>query len=219
MLCPRLTCGADDLLDAGTNVLVHITIVVVDKFRRHDHVDIAAEHLGRRIPKQPLACLVDDQNFRFVINEDNSVDRSVEDARKPGLGDVRHEQHLDGKFPDLTDSGKLLLLQLKSKSCPQYGIRVRRRVIQTGGNTLTQRSFSGPNWQECHLPVQQQRVFGARSIVNLPDAILFRSRSNLAAGPGSGLLRQEVADILQQDFLSGRRRRGRLLRLLNASAG
>jgi hypothetical protein len=59
--------------------------MAVDKFRRHDHRDMAFERVGSRIGKKLLACVVNDEITRFLINDNASIAGGVEHACRPGL--------------------------------------------------------------------------------------------------------------------------------------
>ncbi len=54
-------------------------------FRRHDRVDVAAEHFSGAIAEQ-LAGLVEHEHTCLCVDHDDPVDGSVEHAQQPGFG-------------------------------------------------------------------------------------------------------------------------------------
>src|SRR6266508_1171381 len=55
-------------------------------FRRHDRVDVAAEHFSGAIAEQMLAGLVEHEHTCLFVDQDDPVDGSVEHAQQPGFG-------------------------------------------------------------------------------------------------------------------------------------
>ena len=76
-----VTCAAaaDDRGDAGVEILPKIRVVFLVIGRRHQHADVAADHLGGGISEQPLGAAVEGLNCACAVDDDDAVDRRIDD--------------------------------------------------------------------------------------------------------------------------------------------
>ena len=70
---------ADDLLLARREVMVKIPVVALAVGARHQHVDVAAQHLADAIAEQPLRRRVECLNRPAIVDDDDAVDRRFDD--------------------------------------------------------------------------------------------------------------------------------------------
>lgn len=57
----------------GGEIVVHVVVMRVCIFCRHDPVDIAPQKVGGFIAEKPFAGLVEGQHLRTIIDHDNAV--------------------------------------------------------------------------------------------------------------------------------------------------
>ena len=74
---------ADDPGLAGREIPVEIPVVFLVIRRRHQHADVASNHLRFRIAEQPLGAAVEGLDPASGIDEDNPVDGRVDDGIEP----------------------------------------------------------------------------------------------------------------------------------------
>ena len=81
----NLTADTDDLADPGMQVTRNISIMGLLVGRRHEHLDVAADHLVRGIAEYLLHCPVGRLNNALFINGDNTLRGMIEDGKQTRL--------------------------------------------------------------------------------------------------------------------------------------
>ena len=111
----HLPADADDPGVAGRHVAAQIAVVLVVVGRRHQHVDVAADDLGARISEQPFGSGIERLDVPALIDDDDPVDRRIDDRAQPflgrlGVGDARLHLPLeiDGLAAKFVGVGALL---------------------------------------------------------------------------------------------------------------
>ena len=79
----HLTATADDRGDACVEIPAKIRVVLFVIRRRHQHVDVAADRLGRGIPEQPFGAAIEGLNRTFAVDDDDAVNRRIDDRVEP----------------------------------------------------------------------------------------------------------------------------------------
>ena len=148
-----LPADADDSPLAGPDVTAEVLVVLLLVRRRHEQLDVAADHLGRGEPEQPLGRRVERLDDASFVDGDEGIDGRVEDGTEPGLAGVqsvrravigvRTEPHAvtprpsgartEGR-PDGTSGNTLAVMII---------VAGRRGVIDDGGRNVY------PAWGRC----------------------------------------------------------------------
>ena len=84
ILAPRrdLAPDADDLLLAGLAIVFQIAVMLFAVGLGHEHADVLAGHLFRGVAEQCLARIVIDEQIAPLVDDQNSIDGSLEQHAK-----------------------------------------------------------------------------------------------------------------------------------------
>ena len=74
-----LAARADDLLHAGREIPCEIGVVFLVIRRRHQHVDVPADHFALLVAEQPFGRRVERFDAAVRVDDDDAVDGGVDD--------------------------------------------------------------------------------------------------------------------------------------------
>ena len=80
-----LATDADDLLLPGLPIIAEVAVVLMTVRLWHEHLDVLADHLVRRVAEKPLRRRVHRLDCTKLVDRDDRVHRGVEDRARAGL--------------------------------------------------------------------------------------------------------------------------------------
>jgi hypothetical protein len=93
-----LPADPDDLFLAGAQIICEISIVLAGIGLRHQDLDVSSDEFGRGIAEEPLGRVVDRADCPVPVDNNDSIDRGVDDRTIQGIGEAPAILALQARF-------------------------------------------------------------------------------------------------------------------------